>query len=45
MQSLENIQGNMAFLASELPMPFENPSKIYFTIAEGRALKPIIVPG
>jgi hypothetical protein len=45
MQSLENIQGNMTFLASELPMPFENPSKTYFAIAEGRALKPILVPG
>jgi hypothetical protein len=45
MQSLEDIQGNMAFLASELAMPFENPSKTYFAIAEGRALKPILVPG
>jgi hypothetical protein len=36
--------GNKASLASELPMAFGG-GKTYFTIAEGRALKPIIVPG
>jgi hypothetical protein len=45
MQVIETIQGNMAFLDSELPIPFQDPSKIHFTTAEAIALKPILLAG